>query len=139
MSLGRILFTEEGALADRVGSRLEQLNPGYEFLTVKDGARLVSVFARLAKTRRPPVLTVLVPPLKRIDAPACMICIRSIERAVGWKPSPILYFGDVPSASLMQSVGFAAHLPRNPAETIDAEAERLSQNLSAWLTKLRNA
>ncbi len=59
MSLGRILFTEEGALADRMGPRLEQLNPGYEFLAVKDGARLVSVFARLAKTLRPPLLSVL--------------------------------------------------------------------------------
>ncbi len=136
MASRRILLT--GSLPPNTIPVFETACPEHEVLEIKDGARLVSVVARLIKAQRPPKLIVIVPELRRISAVSSIRAIRALERAAGWHTTPILFYAE-DSAELqadLKSVGMAVNLVRNTQLPENEQISRLALATGRLVTKI---
>jgi CheY-like chemotaxis protein len=107
------------------------------------GTKLVSVYARLAKAKKPPVLSVLELGLASLDGRATAQTIRAIEKGLGQPPVPILFYTTAPAdedlRGFLSRLGRAVHLQKAADLPPEELAKRLSVAVKRLLAKLGGA
>ncbi len=141
MATARILLAEEAGLAPFAPTLLGDAADAPKVVPVQDGARCLTAFTKLVKARQPPLLVVLDDPLPRVTGRGTATAMRAIERGLGLKPTPVLFYtaeaADESLKALLSKLGRAVHLQRPADEPPAEQARRLGVAVGRLLAQLR--
>ncbi len=143
MAEGRMLLADaDTKLGERTIEAL-RAEAGPEVVWCDSGTKLVSVYARLAKARKPPVLSVLEVGLGPLDGRAAAQAMRAIEKGLGQPPVPILFYTTAPAddelRGFLSRLGRAVHLQKAADLPTEELAKRLAIAVKRLLAKLGGA
>lgn len=144
MAEGRILLADPNRdLGERAAGLMREAGPGVQLVHCEDGFKCVSVFARLARAKKPPVLIVTDVDLPTLNGSATAQAVRAIEAGLGLPPTPLLFYTAAPAdeafRGFLTRLGRAVHLQRPDGLPDDEQARRLVAAIGKLLAKLKGA
>jgi hypothetical protein len=135
-----LLCDGDQALGERTVEALKADATAPEVVWCDTGVKLVSVFARLAKMKKPPVLAVLEVELPMLGGAAAAQALRAIEKGLGLPATPLLFYTTSPAdeafRGFLSHVGRAVHLQKAADVPPDEQAKRLAVAVKRLLAKL---